>query len=61
MSMVMWNVGWFAATAISGFWQTAYGYPFIMRVVSIGVFITGITVILIFRSPRPRASSAVPT
>jgi MFS family permease len=61
MSMVMWNVGWFAATAISGFWQTAYGYPFIMRIVSIGVFITGIAIILIFRRPRPCASSAVPT
>ncbi|MBI5670545.1 MAG: MFS transporter [Chloroflexi bacterium] len=49
MSMVMWNIGWFAATAISGHLQNTFGFGFIMQVVAVGVLFTGATVVLIFR------------
>lgn len=52
MSMVMWNVGWFAATIVSGFWQKTYGFGFIMTVVAVGVLITGAVVFLIFHNRR---------
>lgn len=53
IGMVQWNVGWFAATAVSGFWQTAYGFDMIMRVVAVGVFLTGASVVWLFRNQRP--------
>lgn len=48
VGLVIWNIGWFAATAISGFWQVRYGFGFIMSVVAINVFISGMSIILIF-------------
>jgi len=50
MNMVLWNIGWFVATNISGYWQKNYGFGFIMSVVAVGVFITGISVVLIFHN-----------
>jgi MFS family permease len=52
MTMVLWNIGWFAATAISGFWQQTYGFTFIMQVVAAGVLMTGASVVLIFTTRR---------
>lgn len=49
VGLVIWNIGWFAATAISGFWQVRYGFGFIMSVVAINVFISGMSTVLIFR------------
>ncbi len=59
MSSVLWNLGWFSATAISGTWQTTQGYGFIMNVVAVGVLVCGASVVLIFRHrsssrPQPR-------
>jgi predicted MFS family arabinose efflux permease len=59
MSGVLWNLGWFTATAISGTWQTTLGYGFIMHVVAVGVLVCGASVVLIFRHrsssrPQPR-------
>jgi MFS family permease len=53
MGMVLWSVGWFAATAISGFLQKAVGFGVIMQIVAVGVLFTGVLVVLIFRN-RPR-------
>ena len=61
MGMVMWNVGWFAATAVSGFWQTAYGFGMIMRVVAVGAFLTGASVVWLFRNQRPYRSTVPET
>ncbi len=52
VSMVLWNVGWFTATAISGSLQIALGYSAIMQIVAVGVLLTGIGVFAIFRKPR---------
>ena len=49
IGMVLWNIGWFSATAMSGVWQAAYGFGVIMRLVAAGVFLTGVSVVLIFR------------
>lgn len=54
MSNVLWNLGWFSATAVSGTWQVTQGYGFIMTVVAIGVLVCGASVVLIFRR-RPSA------
>jgi MFS family permease len=48
IGMVVWNGGWFCATAVSGYWQQTYGFDFIMQVVAVGVMITGASVLLIF-------------
>ncbi|MBK8021071.1 MAG: MFS transporter [Chloroflexi bacterium] len=52
MSMVMWNIGWFAATASGGFIQTRLGFGVMMQIVAVGVMITGVTVVVIFRRRR---------
>ena len=52
IGLVVWNVGWFSATTISGFLQAGHGFSLIMQVVSVGVMITAVSVILIFRN-RP--------
>jgi MFS family permease len=49
LNMVLWNIGWFAATAISGFLQKEYGFDFIMQIVALGVLFTAASVVLIFR------------
>jgi hypothetical protein len=51
--MVLWNVGWFSATAISGVWQERYGFGMIMQVVALGVLLDGISVVAIFRRRPP--------
>lgn len=50
IGLVVWNVGWFSATTISGFLQAEHGFRLIMQVVAGGVMITAITVLLIFRN-----------
>lgn len=52
IGLVLWNIGWFAATNISAFWQKTYGFGFIMQVVAVSVLITGLSVIVIFRPTR---------
>jgi predicted MFS family arabinose efflux permease len=60
MSNVLWNLGWFSATAISGTWQATQGYGFIMSIVAIGVLVCGASVVLIFRRrPAARANPAL--
>ena len=48
IGLVLWNIGWFSSTAIAGFWQTTYGFDFIMQVVAVGVFLTAISIFMIF-------------
>ncbi|RPJ00455.1 MAG: MFS transporter, partial [Chloroflexi bacterium] len=58
IAMVQWNIGWFAATAISGVWQADHGFDFIMRVVAAGVFLNGALIVWVFRrtaNPNPQA------
>lgn len=50
IGMVLWNIGWFSATAISGFWQETYGFGVIMQIVAGGVFLSGVSIVLIFRN-----------
>jgi len=52
---MLWSMGWFVATTISGFWQEQYGYGFIMQVVAVGVFLVGVSTVLIFRKRQPHA------
>lgn len=60
MSNILWNLGWFSATAMSGTWQESQGYGFIMGVVAAGVLICGTSVMLIFRRrPTARANPLV--
>jgi len=53
IGLVVWNVGWFSATTISGLLQAGHGFSLIMQVVSVGVMITAVSVVLIFRN-RPQ-------
>ena len=53
VSTVLWNVGWFTATAISGFLQTTYGFGVIMQIVAGGVLLNAVVVVLIFRRRQP--------
>ena len=53
IGLVLWNIGWFAATAVSGFWQEAYGFDFIMQAVAIGLLITAATIVIIFSRQLP--------
>lgn len=50
IASVVWNLGWFGATAVSGLLQTRVGYPFIMYVVGVGLVLCALSVYLIFRS-----------
>lgn len=52
LGMVLWNVGWFAATMSFGFLQTNLGYPAIMRLVAFWVAVNGIAVVWVFRSKQ---------
>lgn len=49
VGMVLWNIGWFSATAISGYWQEHYGFDWIMRVVAAGVILNGAMIVPLFR------------
>ncbi|MEZ4667884.1 MAG: MFS transporter, partial [Anaerolineae bacterium] len=53
IGLVVWNIGWFSATAISGYLQAMHGFSLIMQVVAVGVAITALCVFLIFRN-RPQ-------
>lgn len=60
IATVVWNLGWFGATAVSGLLQTRIGYPSLMHVVGIGLVVCAISVYFIFRSqpatkPAPQA------
>lgn len=61
MSMVLWNIGWFGATATSGFLQARFGFGLIMLLVAVGVFVTSAMVLYIFRNTRATEASAVAT
>jgi predicted MFS family arabinose efflux permease len=56
IALVIWNIGWFTATAISGQLQTSIGYPAIMLVVSVGVLVTAGSMYGIYRVPRKAKS-----
>jgi MFS family permease len=58
VGFVQWNIGWFLATSMSGFWQTQYGFDFIMQLVAVSVFITALTILYIFR--RKQSLGAAP-
>ncbi len=49
VGFILWSLGWFVASSVSGHWQSQYGYGFIMQVVAVGVFLTGVCIVLIFR------------
>ena len=57
---VMWNIGWFMSTAISGYWQETYGFGFIMQVVAAALLVNAVSVLLVFRGRIPyRAESEI--
>lgn len=58
IGMVFWNIGWFSATAISGFWQEHYGFDVIMRIVAAGVLLNGVMIVPLFRHRAPLAVRA---
>lgn len=49
VGFVQWNIGWFAATSISGVWQATLGFGFIMQVVALCVLLTALLVLFIFQ------------
>lgn len=55
--LVLWNIGWFCATTLSGFWINQYGYGFIMQIVAVVVFFSGWGVVLAFRK-KPTFAAA---
>ncbi len=57
VGFVVWNMGWFFATSLSGFLKAAQGFDFIMQVVAVGVLLTGVSVMLVFRQPALTTSS----
>ncbi len=61
VSILLWNIGWFTATALSGTLQVTIGYGAIMQLVAVTVLLTGIGVLAIFRKPRmiPSMQSAL--
>lgn len=52
---VIWSMGWFVSTAAGGFLVRQFGYGVMMIIVAIGVFITGLSIVLIFRHRKPFA------
>lgn len=53
VGFVLWNIGYFTASILGGIWQEDYGFDFIMQVVALTVFITGISVVLNYRNRQP--------
>jgi predicted MFS family arabinose efflux permease len=53
LGSVVWSLGWFLATGSSGFVQERLGFGFMFQVVALGVFLTGMMIVSIFRSRRP--------
>ncbi len=53
---VLWSLGWFASSGVAGRWLTDYGFDFLMQVVAVGVFLTGLSIVLLFRSGRRRVA-----
>lgn len=51
MMMVMWNIGWFAATAMGGFIVERFGYGMVMMLAALSVLLTGFSIPMIFRQP----------
>ncbi|MBL8147930.1 MAG: MFS transporter [Anaerolineae bacterium] len=49
MSGVLWNLGWFGATAISATMLASGGYSFLMYAVAVAVLLCGASTVLIFR------------
>lgn len=60
VSSVIWNLGWFSATAISGTLQTQFGYPTIMAIVAVGVLLCGISVVLVYRGKQEQPERIEP-
>ncbi len=58
LNMILWNIGWFGATAISGFLQKEYGFALIMQIVALGVLFTAASVVLIFRQRTVDAAAS---
>lgn len=58
IGLVVWNVGWFSATTISGFLQAVHGFTLIMQVVAVGVMITAVSIVVIFRNRRISETAA---
>ncbi len=53
MSMVLWNIGWFSATAMSGTLQTNLGFAFIFQLTAVTVLLAGLGIVWIFRAQAP--------
>jgi MFS family permease len=53
VGFVLWNIGYFIASILGGMWQTQRGFGFLMQVVAVAVFITGMTVVWTFRNRQP--------
>lgn len=55
MSMVMWNIGWYVATLISGYLQQNHGFGMVYTIVAVSIFATGASVVAVFHRRRPLA------
>jgi len=49
VGFVLWNIDYFTASILGEIWQTEYGFGFIMQIVALTVFMTGISVVLNYR------------
>ncbi len=54
VGFVIWNIGWFSATSISGLLHAARGYGLMMQTVSVAVLLMAVSIVLVFRQ-RPAA------
>lgn len=57
VGFVLWNIGYFCASILGGQWQTTHGFDFIMQVVALAVFVTGMSVVWVFRKRQPHPVS----
>jgi predicted MFS family arabinose efflux permease len=49
LSTVLWSLGWFIATPLGGLWQRDFGFPFILQMVALGLLVTAVNVMAVFR------------
>jgi MFS family permease len=55
---VTWNIGYFMASAVSGFWQRDFGFGYIMNMAAFFVILTGISIWIIFAKRKPYVTGA---
>lgn len=59
LMQIMWSIGWFMATSISGALQMRYGYTFTTMAAAVTMVVTALSIVLILRRRIPVAVPAL--